>query len=334
MRTLNWLADGESKMIELNEVIYVDKFDVIVVGAGTAGSIAAVKLASLGHKVLVIEKKSFMGGIYSSTMRRIEKMLPVKEESRLRRPFSLCLTLVFVVGVLLLVIFVVMPQLFETILSLQNSIPTFLASVKEEAERLFAQNPEIADYINSIQIDWKAFLEGVVGFLSTGAGSVLSSTVSAAMTSKKTAELDAPAPVYEEDQTLQLGEEKIVKAETKGSRWVTNLVTKKNGVVVSDELLHNSTYRGKPATIKRNQSGVVIPATDPAGSAAESSPAESPGSGETTAPNGNEPDGNSGGPQGPGTTETQPSQTQGPSSTTEAADGDGGQNVIPPNPFN
>lgn len=68
MRTLNWLADGESKMIELNEVIYVDKFDVIVVGAGTAGSIAAVKLASLGHKVLVIEKKSFMGGIYSSTM--------------------------------------------------------------------------------------------------------------------------------------------------------------------------------------------------------------------------------------------------------------------------
>ena len=163
---------------------------------------------------------------------------------------------------------------------------------------------------------------------------ILEEGVTLSMTSKKTAELDAPAPVYEEDQTLQLGEEKIVKAETKGSRWVTNLVTKKNGVVVSDELLHNSTYRGKPATIKRNQSGVVIPATDPAGSAAESSPAESPGSGETTAPNGNEPDGNSGGPQGPGTTETQPSQTQGPSSATEAADGDGGQNVIPPNPFN
>ncbi len=65
------------------------------------------------------------------------------------------------------------------------------------------------------------------------------------MTSKKTAELDAPAPVYEEDQTLQPTEEKIVKAETKGSRWVTNLVTKKNGVVVSDEFFHNSTYRGK-----------------------------------------------------------------------------------------
>ena len=163
---------------------------------------------------------------------------------------------------------------------------------------------------------------------------ILEEGVTLSMTSKKTAELDAPAPVYEEDQTLQLGEEKIVKAETKGSRWVTNLVTKKNGVVVSDELLHNSTYRGKPATIKRNQSGVVIPATDPASSAAESTPAGSQGTAETTAPHNNETAGNSGGTQGPGTTETQPSQTQGPTSATEAADGDGGQNVIPLNPFN
>ncbi len=163
---------------------------------------------------------------------------------------------------------------------------------------------------------------------------LLEEGVTLSMTSKKTAELDAPAPVYEEDQTLQLGEEKIVKAETKGSRWVTNLVTKKNGVVVSDEFLHNSTYRGKPATIKRNQSGVVIPATDPAGSTVESSQANNQGSAETTAPNINETPGNSGGAQGPGTVETQPAQPQGPSSTTEAADGDGGQNVIPPNPFN
>nr|WP_330363183.1 AI-2E family transporter [Lacrimispora indolis] len=156
-------------------------FAVIVVVAGwNYRSLFALAMRLIGF-VSPFLLGGVMAFILNVPMRRIEKMLPVKEESRLRRPFSLCLTLVFVVGVLLLVIFVVMPQLFETILSLQNSIPTFLASVKEEAERLFAQNPEIADYINSIQIDWKAFLEGVVGFLSTGAGSVLSSTVSAAM---------------------------------------------------------------------------------------------------------------------------------------------------------
>ena len=156
-------------------------FAVIVVVAGwNYRSLFALAMRLIGF-VSPFLLGGVMAFILNVPMRRIEKMLPVKEESRLRRPFSLCLTLVFVVGVLLLVIFVVMPQLFETILSLQNSIPAFLASVKEEAERLFAQNPEIADYINSIEIDWKAFLEGVVGFLSTGAGSVLSSTVSAAM---------------------------------------------------------------------------------------------------------------------------------------------------------
>ena len=109
---------------------------------------------------------------------------------------------------------------------------------------------------------------------------ILEEGVTISMHSEKVAELDAPAPVYEEDQTLQPGEEKIVKAETKGSRWVTNLVTKKNGEVISDEFFHNSTYRGKSATIRRNTSGVVIQPTDPSASSGDSSAASG---GETSA---------------------------------------------------
>ncbi len=156
-------------------------FAVIVVVAGwNYRSLIAMVMKVIGF-ISPFLAGGVMAFILNVPMRRIEKMLPVKEGSRIRRPLSLCLTLVFVIGVLLLVIFVVMPQLFETLISLQNSIPAFLAGVKEEAERLFAQNPEIAESISGIQIDWKAFLESVVGFLSTGAGSVLSSTVSAAM---------------------------------------------------------------------------------------------------------------------------------------------------------
>lgn len=122
-----------------------------------------------------------MAFILNVPMRRIEKMLPMKENSRLRRPIGLVFTLLFVVGLLLLVIFVVMPQLFETFMSLQNSIPVFLAGVKKGAEDLFAQNPEILDYINGIQIDWKSFSEDVIGFLSSGASTVLNSTITAAV---------------------------------------------------------------------------------------------------------------------------------------------------------
>lgn len=142
-------------------------------------------LFSLAMWLVGIASPFVLGGvmafILNVPMRNIEKLLPMKENSKLRRPLSLCLTLILVIGVLLLVIFVVMPQLVETVFSLQNSIPAFLTRVKEAAESLFAQNPEIADSISKIQIDWKSFVERVIEFLSTGAGTVLSSTVSAAM---------------------------------------------------------------------------------------------------------------------------------------------------------
>lgn len=174
---------------------------------------------------------------------------------------------------------------------------------------------------------------------------ILEKGITLSMTSKKTGELNAPTPIYEEDQTLQPNEEKIVKAETKGSRWVTNLVTKKDGVVISDEFFHNSTYRGKPATIKRNTSGVVLPSAD-SSTAAESSSQTIDSSGETSASqNGTSQEKPSQTTQATGTTgagpgekpseASQPSaetETKGPSQTTEAA-GNSGENLIPPSPL-
>ena len=84
------------------------------------------------------------------------------------------------------------------------------------------------------------------------------------MKSEKVAELDPPEPNYEENQTLEPGVEKVVKQPVNGSRWVTNLVKEKDGKVVSDELFHKSTYKGKAATIQRNISGVVVPPSDAA----------------------------------------------------------------------
>jgi vancomycin resistance protein YoaR len=162
---------------------------------------------------------------------------------------------------------------------------------------------------------------------------ILEDGVTLSMTSKKTTELDAPAPVYEEDQTLQPGVEKVLQEEKKGSRWVTNLVTKKDGVVISDELLHNSTYRGKPATISRNTSGVVVTQADTSNSAAEDSTDIS----QTTAGPGVSPGQTTAAPPETQTQADKPTseepQTQGPSSTVGAPGDNGGQNVIQPNPL-
>lgn len=105
---------------------------------------------------------------------------------------------------------------------------------------------------------------------------ILEDGVKIRMSSEKTGDIDPPAPVYEEDQTVPLDQEIEVKAATPGTRWTTYLVTYKNDQEVSREFFHNSSYRGKAATIKRNTSGVVITTVDPsAESTAESLPGES-----------------------------------------------------------
>ena len=124
--------------------------------------------------------------ILNVPMRNIERHLTFfKKESRLRRPVSLVITLVLVSGVLILVLFVVAPQLLETLMSLQRTIPLFLGQVLRSAEELFASYPELLDMLNQLDqtaLDWTKMLNEVGRVLGTGAGSMLSTTFLAAKT--------------------------------------------------------------------------------------------------------------------------------------------------------
>lgn len=165
----------------IKKIRWLIVFTVVAVVAGVNyRSLFALLVRAVG-----ITTPFLLGGVLAFVlnvpMRAIERILPVKKENQFRRPLSLCLTFLFVIGILLLVTFVVIPQLFDTVLSLQYSLPVFWNDVKQGAEKLFSQYPEIADYINNIQIDWKSYIEGIVQFLSVGAGTVLSSTLSAAL---------------------------------------------------------------------------------------------------------------------------------------------------------
>ena len=124
--------------------------------------------------------------ILNVPMRNIERRLPLfRPVSRARRPVSLVITIVLVSGILVLVIFVVTPQLLETLMSLQSSIPLFLGEVVKRAEELFASYPELTelfDQMNQITLDWPRMLNEVGSFLRTGAGSMLNTTFLAAKT--------------------------------------------------------------------------------------------------------------------------------------------------------
>ena len=116
-------------------------------------------------------------------MRRFESSLSqgLKKGSRLLRPVSMSLSILLVAGVLFLVMFVVAPQLVRTLLGLQSSIPVFFGEVRQWLEQLFAENPQILINMEQIQIDWQQLFNDSLKFLKNGAGSMLDTTFSAAI---------------------------------------------------------------------------------------------------------------------------------------------------------
>ena len=77
--------------------------------------------------------------------------------------------------------------------------------------------------------------------------------------STKLEDIDPPEPTYQEDQSVQPGEEIIVSSGSQGSRWETRLIVKKDGEVISREVDHTTTYKGHSPVVKRNTSGIYIP---------------------------------------------------------------------------
>lgn len=109
----------------------------------------------------------------------VEKL--AKGRKKYTRPLSLILTIVSFVLLIIVVFFVVIPELSATIVSLKDLVPGFLVNVQMLVGQLFAEYPQITEYVSSIQLNWPDILEDVVSFLKNGAGSVLNSTFSAAM---------------------------------------------------------------------------------------------------------------------------------------------------------
>lgn len=114
-------------------------------------------------------------------MRFIERKLPNLKHEKMKRPLSLVLTLIFIIGILFLVGFLVIPELARTIASVSESVPAFWEKAQQEAEAFFVNYPYIVEQIEELDVNWKELIGEIMAFLGNGAGTVLSSTVSAAM---------------------------------------------------------------------------------------------------------------------------------------------------------
>lgn len=111
---------------------------------------------------------------------------------------------------------------------------------------------------------------------------VLEDGVTYSLEATKTETFDLPEPQYEEDQTLQPGQEVVKSKGTQGSRWQVKLVVKKDGQVISSEVDHTATYKGHNPVIRRNTSGVVIGGETESAAESTSQTTETTAAAETT----------------------------------------------------
>ena len=125
--------------------------------------------------------------IINIPMRSLEKNLfgriPWKKNEKrkgLIRGLSMVTAMALIVAVVVLVFFVVVPQLGDTVMEVSNNIVQFWPKVQEWAMKIFSDNPEIMEWVNSIEIDWESLVKEAISFLQTGAGTILGSTFNVA----------------------------------------------------------------------------------------------------------------------------------------------------------
>lgn len=103
-----------------------------------------------------------------------------KAVAKLARPVSLVLVILFVLSILVLVMFVLIPQLGATFASLGDSIQAFIPRVEQYLREIFQDNKEMLAVINDIEFDWNNIMKSVMSFFKNGAENMLDSTIDVA----------------------------------------------------------------------------------------------------------------------------------------------------------
>lgn len=103
-----------------------------------------------------------------------------KMVKKLARPLSLILTIILVLSVIGIVMFVVVPKLGSTVVSLGANIQDFAIRSQKWIEEMFKTNKEIVQWAETLQFNWDQVIESGINFFRNGAGNMLNSTFAAA----------------------------------------------------------------------------------------------------------------------------------------------------------
>lgn len=126
---------------------------------------------------------SALAFILNVPMRAIERWLKGIKNSGIRRGLALLLTFVSVCLVITGVILLLIPQIDQTIDSLQSSLPAFFERAKSTVLDFLEKNPEIKEWVYSHtainELDWSALLQKAMDMLNINVTGILQGATTA-----------------------------------------------------------------------------------------------------------------------------------------------------------
>lgn len=110
-------------------------------------------------------------------MRAIERGLKKIKQDGLRRAIALVLTLIAVVLVLTGVVYLLIPQITQTIESLISQLPAFIERVVKSVQDFLNQNPELMEWVSENtdfhSINWSSLAQKAVEFMTNSLSSIV-----------------------------------------------------------------------------------------------------------------------------------------------------------------
>lgn len=118
-----------------------------------------------------------MAFVINIPMRGIENKFFKNPNSKLykaRRPISMVASYVLFLLVIVLVIFVVVPEVADTLLVIRDKFPAFVSNAKSFLIKYTEKFPEITETIMNVELDW----DKITGVIFNSSSSIIESTVS------------------------------------------------------------------------------------------------------------------------------------------------------------
>lgn len=115
-------------------------------------------------------------------LRFFEKYLGkvIKEKQSALRFTGIILSYALAIGIIVFVIMTVIPEMVNTVKSLNQGFPQFIDQLDGWVKGLAKNYPDITDYISKLEVNWPSIVERVLGVLQSGVTNVLSSTLGVA----------------------------------------------------------------------------------------------------------------------------------------------------------